>query len=108
VSRTLRAAAADRREPVDYVSTTTYDARDRVTRSTSPRGNAMSFAYEDGTNRRTDTIRLDSAGNEVERQHLTLNAVGNKVREESQSCASPAPTCRSWVTKREEDYSYDS
>jgi YD repeat-containing protein len=107
VTRTAKAVAGDPRETADYVSTSLFDGRDRLVRTTMPRGNAMSYAYEDGTNRLTDTIRLDAAGNEAERRHLTFNSIGDKIREEDQQCASPASPCTSWVTKRQEDFVYD-
>ncbi|HEV7570810.1 MAG TPA: carboxypeptidase regulatory-like domain-containing protein [Thermoanaerobaculia bacterium] len=107
ITRTAKAVTGDPRETADYVATSVFDGRDRLVRTTMPRGNAMSYAYEDGTNRLTDTIRLDAAGNEAERRHLTFNSIGDKIREEDQQCASPAPTCASWVTKRQEDFAYD-
>jgi hypothetical protein len=33
-------------------------------------------AYEDGTNRLIDTIRLDSPGVQYERHHVTLSLIG--------------------------------
>ena len=108
IATTHKAVAGDPREASDYSATQTYDGRDRLTRSTRPRGNAAAFAYEDGTNRLTDTIRLDANGNEVERRHLTLSSIGDKVREEDQQCASPAAPCTSWITKRQEDFVYDA
>ena len=108
VAMTNRAVAGDPRETNDYTSTHTYDGRDRLTRTTRPRGNAVAFAYEDGTNRLTDTIRLDASGNEVERRHFTLNDIGEKVREEDQQCAAPAAPCTNWMTKRQENFVYDA
>ncbi len=105
---TNEAVAGDARETSDYTSSSTFDGRDRLVRTTRPRGNVTTFAYEDGTNRLTDTIRLDANGNESERRHLTLNSIGDKVREEDQQCASPAAPCASWVTKRQEDFVYDA
>src|SRR5207248_369525 len=105
---TSKAVAGDPREAGDYTATKTYDGRDRLSRITRPRGNAVTFAYEDGTNRLTDTVRLDANGNEVERRHLTFNSIGDKVREEDQQCASPAVPCPSWITKRQEDFVYDA
>ncbi|HEX3527742.1 MAG TPA: carboxypeptidase regulatory-like domain-containing protein [Thermoanaerobaculia bacterium] len=43
----------------------------------------------------------------VERRHLTLNAIGDKVTEEDQSCGAPGPACLSWTTKRSESFAYD-
>jgi YD repeat-containing protein len=106
-SSTSKAVAGDPVEAADYGSTSTYDGRDRMTRTTLPRGNAMSYGYEDGTDRLLDTIRLDAAGNPVERRHLTLNSIGGKIREEDQLCATPAPACASWATKRSESFAYD-
>jgi RHS repeat-associated protein len=107
VSRTVKGVAGDPRESADYIATSTFDGRDRLVRTTMPRGNAMTYAYEDGTNRLTDTIRLDASGNEAERRHLTFNSIGDKIREEDQQCASPATPCTSWATKRQEDFAYD-
>jgi len=107
ITRTAKSVAGDAREQTDYTATSTFDGRDRLVRTTTARGNAMAYGYEDGTNRLIDTIRRDSLGNEVERRHLTLNAIGDKVREEDQQCATPASPCSSWVTKHQEDFSYD-
>ncbi|HKS23575.1 MAG TPA: carboxypeptidase regulatory-like domain-containing protein [Thermoanaerobaculia bacterium] len=107
ISTINKAVAGDARESADYTVIATYDGRDRLVRQTMPRGNAVAFGYEDGSNRLTDTIRIDAGGNEVERRHLTLNAIGDKLREEDQQCASPAAPCASWVTKRQEDFVYD-
>jgi YD repeat-containing protein len=60
------------------------------------------------TNRLLDTIRLDAAGNEVERHHLTLNDAGGTAAEEDQLCPTPPPACASsWVTRRSVSYAYD-
>src|SRR5205823_2137451 len=107
VGSTSRAVAGDARESSDYTMALTYDGRDRIVRQTMPRGNAMLFGYEDGTNRIVDSTLADASGNEVERRHLALNDIGQKVREEDQQCASPAAPCSTWVTKRQEDFVYD-
>jgi len=108
IATTNKAVAGDAREASDYTTTQTFDGRDRIARITRPRGNATTFAYEDGTNRLTDTIRLDAVGNEAERRHLTFNSIGDKVREEDQQCASPAAPCPLWNTTRQEDFVYDA
>jgi len=92
---------------VERTSTYTYDGRDRLLKTLLPRGNATAYGYEDGTNRLTDTVRLDAAGNQVERRHVTLDVIGNKGREEDQSCDAPAPVCGSWTTRRSESFTYD-
>jgi len=107
VATTSKSVAGDPRETSDYTDTTVYDGRDRVIRRTTPRGNVTAYVYEDGTNRLTDTVQLDGGGNEVERRHDTLNAIGDRIREEDQRCSAPAPTCSSWVTMRREDFLYD-
>jgi RHS repeat-associated protein len=107
VASTSKAVAGDPVEAADYVSTFTYDGRDRPVRTTLPRGNATAYGREDGTDRLLDTIRLDAAGNAVERRHLTLNAIGGKAKEEDQLCASPAPACAAWTTARSEGFAYD-
>src|SRR6185369_1240958 len=107
-STTNKAVAGDPNEPADYVQNVTWDGRDRMTAIQNARGITRRFAYEEGTNRRTDTIQLDAAGNEVEREHFTLNTVGDRALEEDQSCASPAPVCTSWITKRSVSYVYDT
>lgn len=105
---TSKAVTGDPNETVDYVTTYTFDGRDRLSESTLPRGNRLRYGYEDGTNRLTDTTRVDLAGNEMERRHLTLNTIGDRVVEEDQACSSPASTCGSWVTKRSESYLFDA
>ncbi len=94
-------------EASDYTTIFTFDGRDRLVETLMPRGNAMAYGYEDGTNRLLDTIRLDAAGNQLERHHLTLNVIGDTVTEEDQGCAAPAPTCASWTTRRSESFAYD-
>jgi len=106
-SRTVKPVAGDP-EPADYVTGYTYDTRDRLTRMTLPRGNALAYVYADGTNRLTETIRLDSAGLQQERLLLTLNDIGGKTREEAQVCTTPAAVCPSWSTRRSEKYAYDT
>jgi len=106
-STTLKAVPGDPNETADYVSSTVFDARDRVAEITTPRGARMRYGYEDGTNALTDTVRVDFSGNEVERKHLTLNKADNKIAEEDQLCAAPAPSCASWITKRSASFVYD-
>jgi YD repeat-containing protein len=108
LTTTNKAVASDPNESSDYLSTSTYDGRDRLVETTSPRGTRTRFVYEDGTNWLTDTVRLDAAGNEVERRHLTLDAAGRKTAEADQLCFTPAPACASWVTKRGDSFVYDS
>jgi RHS repeat-associated protein len=107
VTSTSRAAAGVAGEASDYTTTFTFDGRDRLVKTVLPRGNGMAYSYEDGTNRLLDTIRLDGAGNQLERRHLTLNVIGDKVTEEDQSCGAPAPACGAWTTKRSESFAYD-
>ena len=108
VAVTSKAVAGDSRETADYTSTQTWDGSDRLVRRNTARGNATVNVYEDGTNRLLDAIHLDSTGNEIERQHLTLNLAGNRIREEDQQCATPASSCTIWVTKRQDDFVYDA
>jgi len=107
-STTLNAVAGDPNEAADYVTTRTWDGRDRLVTERTPRGFIRRSLFEDGTNHRTDLILLDGAGNEVERHHVTFNVVGDVTMEEEQSCASPAPTCTSWVTKQSRSFVYDA
>ncbi|HEY6324756.1 MAG TPA: carboxypeptidase regulatory-like domain-containing protein, partial [Thermoanaerobaculia bacterium] len=107
VASISRAVAGIAGEASDYTTTFTFDGRDRLVKTVMPRGNGMAYGYEDGTNRLLDTIRLDAAGNQLERHHLTLNILGDKVTEEDQSCGAPAPTCASWTTRRSESFAYD-
>ena len=79
-----------------------FDGRDRLVRTVLPRGNAVAYGYEDGTNRLVDTIRVDAAGQERERRHLTLNDIGDRTAEEDQVCDTPAASCASWTTKHRE------
>lgn len=107
-SATNRAVSGDVTEASDYTTSSTFDERDRLLETTSARGMKTRYVYDDGTNWLTDTVRLDAAGNEVERRHLTLNVAGMKVAEEGQACASPAAACSTWVTKRSESFVYDA
>ncbi|HEV7922068.1 MAG TPA: RHS repeat-associated core domain-containing protein [Thermoanaerobaculia bacterium] len=107
LTSTNKARTGDTNDTTDYVSSTTIDGRDRVTETTSPRGTRTRFMYEDGSNWLTDTVRVDAAGNEVERRHLTLDAAGRKTSEADQLCSTPASTCTSWVTKRGDSFVYD-
>jgi RHS repeat-associated protein len=107
LTSTNKAVSGDANESSDYVSGWTYDGRDRLTETTTPRGTTMRFVYEDGTNWLTDTVRLDASGNEVERRHLTLDSAGRKTAEADQLCSTPAATCTTWVTKRSDSFVYD-
>lgn len=106
-SRISHPVAGDPNETISYSSGTTWDLRDRIERTTHPDGTATVYVYEAGTNRLTDTVLIDAAGNQRERLHLTLNLLGWKMSEESQVCATPAPVCANWVTKRSESFVYD-
>jgi RHS repeat-associated protein len=106
-SSTNHAVAGDANETESYTSTKEYDGRDRLVRTTTPRGHGMRYVYEDATDHLVDTIRLDADGNEVERQHRTLDDVGNTTVEEDQRCTTPAGVCSSWVTRRRVAYAYD-
>jgi RHS repeat-associated protein len=107
VASTSQAVAGVAGEASDYTTTFTFDGRDRLVKTVLPRGNGMAYGYEDGTNRLLDTIRLDAGGHQLERHHLTLNVIGDKVTEEDQGCSAPAPTCGSWTTTRSESLAYD-
>src|ERR1035437_6319429 len=98
----------DPNETLDYTTVYTYDSRDRLTKVSLPLGNQLQYAYEDGTNRLTDTIRANSVGNQYERLHLTLNVIGDKVSEQAQSCGTPAPSCAAWTTQRSDAFTYDT
>jgi RHS repeat-associated protein len=108
IATTVKAVADDPNEPPDYTTSYAFDRRDRLTEATLPRGNRLRYRFENGTNRQTDTIRVDFTGNEVERRHLTLNLIGDAVQEEDQLCDSPAATCASWTTKGSESLAYDA
>lgn len=97
---------ADPNEPANYTSTFAFDGRDRMTSTTSARGNGMRYRHEDGTNRTLETIRVDFTGNERERLIVTLNALGDKLTEAAEECTSPANPCTSWVARRTETYTY--
>jgi len=102
-----KAVAGVAGESSDYTTAFTFDGRDRLVRTVMPRGNGMAYGYEDGTNRLLDTLRLDASGNQLERHHLTLNVIGDRVTEEDQSCGTPTATCAAWTTKRSESFAYD-
>ncbi len=103
------APSADTNEPGPYTTTYTYDTRDRLTSIALPVGNSTSYAYEDGTNRLTDTIRVDATGKQQERIHLTLNTIGDKIQEDYQTCSSPASSCSSWAAAAKTDaFAYDT
>jgi RHS repeat-associated protein len=106
-SVTIEAVPGDANESTAYTSTMSFDGRDRAVGATRPRGNGTRVGFDDGR-RPTDTVVVDSGGNEIERQHLTLNAVGNKITEEDQVCPSPAPVCPSWISRRSTSYGYDA
>jgi RHS repeat-associated protein len=106
-STTVQPVASDPNETTAYTTSSSFDTRDRLTLATSPRGNKTAYVYEDGTNRLTDTVREDAAGVQYERRHLTLNVIGDRIKEEDQSCGTPAVSCVSWTTKRTESYVFD-
>ncbi|MCE7957650.1 MAG: RHS repeat protein [Acidobacteria bacterium ACB2] len=109
LTMTEKKPSGDSNEPADYVTTYTYDSRDRLTQVEHPAGNRTKYVYQDGTNRLTDTIRADSSGLEHERLHLTLNLAGKKVQEDAQSCGTPATACTNWQTaSRTESFVFDS
>jgi YD repeat-containing protein len=108
ISTTSRAVPGDPNEGADYTSTRAFDARDRLIETVSPRGSKTDFAYEDGTNRLTDTIILDFAGNQRERRHVTYNLAGERTNEQDQLCSAPSAVCISWTMKRDESYVYDA
>src|SRR5439155_4296919 len=95
-------------ESVDYVTSQQFDSRDHVAQTTSARGTSTRYTYDDGTDQLRDATVLDESNNERERRHLTLDTAGKKIREEDQTCASPAAICTTWLTKRDETYAYDS
>jgi RHS repeat-associated protein len=107
VASTSRAVAGVAGEASDYTTTFSFDGRDRLVKTVMPRGNGMAYGYEDGTNRLLDTIRLDAAGNQLERHHLTFNVIGDKVTEEDQACGTAAAVCGAWTTRRSESFAYD-
>jgi RHS repeat-associated protein len=107
VASTLQAVPGVAGESAAYTTTFTFDGRDRLVQTLLPHGNGMAYGYEDGTNRLLDTIRLDAGGNQLERHHLTLNVIGDKVMAEDQGCGAPAPACGSWTTQRSESFVYD-
>jgi RHS repeat-associated protein len=107
IASVSQAVPGDPNEAAAYASAYRYDGRDRLVRTTLPRGNGMAYGHEEGTDRLVDTIRLDAAGRQTERRHVTLNVIGNKVGEEDQSCDNPASACASWTTRRNEGFTYD-
>ncbi|HEU4889004.1 MAG TPA: RHS repeat-associated core domain-containing protein, partial [Thermoanaerobaculia bacterium] len=98
----------DPAEAEAYVTRFVYDHNDNVVERGLAGGGRVRFAYEKGTDRLTDTILVDRDGAEVERRHLTLNAAGDVVRVEEQSCDAPTPVCAAWTTRRSESYLYDA
>ena len=108
MSSTSKAVAGDPTESTDYTTTYTFDGRDRLTATKLPRGNGLQYLYEDGTNRLTDTIRVDSSARQSERRHLTLNLIGDRITEEDQSCTTPATTCAAWITRRSDGFVFDT
>jgi RHS repeat-associated protein len=97
-------------EPTDFVTSYTYDGRDRLLQTTLPLQNAIAYVYEDGSNRLLDTIRLDSSNPRTQRErlHLTLNDYGGKIQEEAQKCGTPAAACTTWNQQRTESFAYDT
>jgi len=107
-SSVSKAVTGNPAEASDYTTSTVFDTRDRPAEQMLPRGNKTRYRWEDGTNRLTDTIRVNLSNNEIERRHLTLNLIGGTTRQEDQLCITPAPTCAAWTTKRSEDFVFDS
>jgi YD repeat-containing protein len=105
---TSKAVSGDPIETNDYITTYTFDGRDRLITTRLPRGNAIQYVYEDGTNRLTDTIRVDTSGRQTERRHLTLNLIGDRITEEDQVCRTPAASCASWITQRSDGFVFDT
>ena len=98
-------------------------ARDQVPTTTSCRGDTSTTAnssFDLLLLSRTDSSHLDSAtvsrtpsadasGNQYERLHLRLNAIGDgRTSEQAQSCNSPSPACGTWTMQRSETFAYDS
>ncbi|KAA0256407.1 MAG: RHS repeat protein [Acidobacteria bacterium] len=106
--RISRKPVDDPDEPADYVTMYAFDGRDRLTSTTLPRGNVISYGYEDGTNRLLTTTRLDFSSNQVERLRYVLDDMGHTVTEDAQGCDVPASTCASWTTARTESFTYDN
>lgn len=102
-----RAVTGDVNESADYTRTIAYDSRDRLAQITSARNLVTQFAYEAGTNRLTDTTQVDGSGSQRERRHLTLDASGHVLQDESQVCTTPATTCTTWTTVRTVSNVYD-
>jgi RHS repeat-associated protein len=100
--------ASDPNEPANYTTTYTFDTRDRLMDATLPVGNKLHYDYEDGTNRLLDTVQVDTTGKQQSRMLLTLNIIGDKTKEEAQSCNTPAAGCAAWTTKRNESFKYDA
>lgn len=100
--------AGDASEAIEYATVYTFDGRDRLTEVTLPRGNRQRYTYEDGTNRATDTVRVDGSANEIERRHWTLNLAGDVATEEDQICSAPAPACAAWTTRRSQTNVYNT
>lgn len=107
-SVTSKMPPGDPSEPPDYITSYTYDTRDRLTDVTLPAGNKLHYDYQDGSNWLTDTIRVDLSGNQQERLHLTLNLIGGKTQEDAQVCSTPAVSCATWVTRRTESFTYNA
>jgi RHS repeat-associated protein len=111
-SSTSLPVAGNPLEVAPYTSAWTFDSRDRLAETTRPRGNRARYVYEDGTNRRIDTVVMQPDGTggylEVERLHRILDAVGNSVQEHKESCTTPADPCTSWITKWNEGRLYDT
>ncbi len=110
--RTLTARSVqpsgDPNEPADYVTAWAYDSRDRLTAVTLPLANQLTYAYEEGTNRVLQTIRVDALANQRERMVYTLNTVGDKTSESYEECTTPAALCGSWTVRKSDAFTYDS
>ena len=107
-SSTSLAVSGDPTESSNYTTTYAFDGRDRMTGTTLPRGNGLQYLYEDGTNRLTDTIRVNSSVQQEELRHLTLNLIGDRVTEQDESCSTPAASCAAWTTQRSDGFIYDT
>lgn len=99
---------------VSYTTTQMYDPKHRLTANDGPRtetgiNDVTTYAYYDdadaSANRRG---RIDASGYERERRHQTYDLAGQKIEEQDQICTTPATTCTTWTTKRDETYVYNS
>ncbi len=98
----------DSSEATDYTTTYTFDTRDRLTDVLMPRANKAHYVYEDGTNRLTDTIRVDSASLQQERLHLTLNLIGGQIDQQAQELRNARKLLRIVDDAADRAHSFDS